>query len=378
MSNIKPGSSIVIISGTSNTIMYINSPLIGLQLVNIPYTFTVISHSNSQLFGYTNGKLYYTTDYTLSNYVPIPLPTNYIVNSNCVLSFDGYNNIIILSDGTNMWYSNTNIRTTINWTPNWIRMLGIESGIMSISLSNKKICYSTSTSNVYYNPDYTSSNWQNINVKNNFFLNISFDGYYMIFMGLSDSSNIYYGDMNYNPTNPNWSIIPQTQTMIDNIYYSNKQACALSVGNIYYNQDAKLPLTPIMSLTSNYSFISFDGYNNLQPPTQAPLPTQPPTQQPTQPPTQPPTTRPPTTQPPTTQPPTTQPPTTQPPTQPLTTQPPIQPPIQESSSSNNMLVIVGVTILVLGIGATLYYFNYAKNVKSIIRKGGTSFVDIGE
>jgi len=82
------------------------------------------------------------------------------------ISFDGNNMVIVgVNRAGNIWYADKNITTNPNWTQ-------LQGALTNVSYSNKQIFGVNNGDEVFYNTNYTTSNWTKLSKK---FVNISFN-----------------------------------------------------------------------------------------------------------------------------------------------------------------------------------------------------------
>ena len=114
---------------------------------------TNLSYSNGQVYGVNSaGNIYYNANYTSSNWVQVPGRLSQV-------SFDGYNMIVMgvigvigVNRSGNVYYANQNITTS----PNWTQLGGI---LSNLSYTNGQLYGVNSAGNIYYNSNYISNNW---------------------------------------------------------------------------------------------------------------------------------------------------------------------------------------------------------------------------
>jgi len=204
------------------------------------------SYSNGQVFAIgADNNLYYLSDYKTGTWVLIPSPGRLIS-----LSFDGYNNIVVVVTVANtIFYSNTNITTN----PSWISIPG---SVKDISLSNNKLYAIGSDSNVYYASDYKAGNWIKIQTHGTY-KNVTFDGYNNVVIVLHTDKNAYYAnkDIYSDTVAPNWALCGSQLTYIK---LSKGQLFGVVNGIILYNPDYTTPASWKVYPGTNTNTLSFE------------------------------------------------------------------------------------------------------------------------
>jgi len=193
------------------------------------------------------------------------VPTTYVptfpsLTPNQVLVYVGgmMSNNIYYSDSTNK------LITLVN-----------DNSIQNISGSNKKYFGIDIDGLLWYNSDYTSTNWTlvptppsqpDVNGVNGLYY-ISYDGYTNVLMAITTDSKLYYADTNIT-TNPNWTLLTNVTNVI-NVSISNKQVFVIdsTFKKLLYSADYKLNNYTNINIPLNdgqyLDSVTFDGYNNV-------------------------------------------------------------------------------------------------------------------
>ena len=158
-------NKIVIIIDSGNNIYYADTNIEtnpnwtllpgSLKLKNISLSYGIIYGIDS------NNNIYYIPNYKTG--IGIPIPFN-IAGGLTRISVDYYNKIIIGINGPNIYYADSNIESSPNWTqlPN----PSVNVNIVDISISSGKI-YCVTESFVYYASNYKTAYWVPLPLLNN-------------------------------------------------------------------------------------------------------------------------------------------------------------------------------------------------------------------
>jgi len=255
--------------GTLNNIYYSDSKN---QLTTVINNNKIqqISGSNNKYFGVDDsGLLWYNSDYTTTNWIPVPVPPprSYLLFSINPISYDGYKNILMcITPDLELYYADTNTPTD----PNWTLIENVNAYMLSLS-NNQVYIIDRTQSKLLYCENYKSNNYNNINIPSNSQIIdcVTFDGHNNILMILCHNENnsyMYYADSNVT-TNPNWTLayMPINNGIIDipiGVYLSNTRVIVLCYSSyIYYNSSYKSN-NWVQAINSGYDmpeFISFDA-----------------------------------------------------------------------------------------------------------------------
>lgn len=131
--------------------------------------------------------------------------------------------------------------------------------MLNVSCSNNQLFGIDSKTGIFYIPNlkkYDPAKIVNIPSPPSGLIQLSFDGYNMIIMGINSAGSVYYANKDIT-TKPNWTQIPGE---LVNISYSNNQVFGLnSAGAVFYNSN--YTSGNWIKLNGILSNISFDGKN---------------------------------------------------------------------------------------------------------------------
>lgn len=225
--------------------------------INMPLSY--LSIGNGMSYSCYNGYVYYNSNVIANgNWAQLPLPPS--IQSQSVslnmVSFDSIKNIIVATDtNNNIYYADKTINTTPNWT---IINLPTILPITSICCSNGKIFCVTNTHIIYYNSDYTTTNWQQIpspTIGNGKVTQVSYDGVNDILIACDTAGNTLFVNQNLITTTPGWTLMNVAPSNITSVNYFNNSALCLSTisgkstinynssySNMYFNTWSVIPL----------------------------------------------------------------------------------------------------------------------------------------
>jgi hypothetical protein len=161
----------------------------------IPGALKQISISNNKLYGANGGNdVFYCANYK-SNGAWVYISGIKLIQ----VALDGINNIVVgVNSENNIFYANTNIEST----PNWTQMPG---SLSNITIAKGKLYGVNSGNDIFYCDNYKIGNW--IHLPGGKLKQIFADENGTILVGVNSSNNIFYADTNIN-SNPNWTLIP--------------------------------------------------------------------------------------------------------------------------------------------------------------------------
>ena len=230
--------------------------------LNMPISYLSIAKGTS--FSCYNGSVYYNSNVIANgNWTRLPEPKappspdgSLTSVSIKMVSYDVMKSIIVAYDNAdNIYYADTTIDTKPNWT---VINLPTVVPITSICCSNGKIFCVTKTHIIYYNSDYTTTNWQEIpspTIGNGKVTQVSYDGVNNILIACDTAGNTLFVNQNLITKTPGWTLMNVAPSNITSVNYFNNSALCLSTisgkstinynssySNMYFNTWSTIPL----------------------------------------------------------------------------------------------------------------------------------------